>query len=134
MRFVAANAIEYPLQPSDVFILSDMLHYLLPEAQQLLLSRCVAQLLPGGVIIIRDADRNMGKAHQVTRFTEFSSTRLLMFNKTINELHFLSDNDIREFADRHGLHVECTNNDRYTSNKVYVLSRMIHRIGINTKK
>jgi hypothetical protein len=94
----------------------------LPCAQQQLLSHCVAQLLPGGVIIIRDADRNMEKEHQVTRFTEFSSTRLLMFNKTINELHFLSENDIRKFAAQHGRNVESTNNDRYTSNKVYVLS------------
>jgi hypothetical protein len=94
----------------------------LPEAQQQLLSRCASQLLPGGVIVIRDADRNMGKAHRLTRFTEFSSTRLFMFNKTVNPLHFLSDNDIREFAGQHGLNVECRNNDRYTSNKVYVLS------------
>jgi len=122
IQFIAANAVEYPLQPSDVFILSDMLHYLLPEAQQQLLSRCVAQLLPGGVMIIRDADRNMDKAHRLTRFTEFGSTRLFMFNKTVNKLHFLSDNDIHEFAAQHGLNVECTNNDRYTSNKVYVLS------------
>jgi 1-acyl-sn-glycerol-3-phosphate acyltransferase len=121
LQFVAANAVEYPLQPGDVFILSDMLHYLTPEAQQQLLLQCAEKLLPGGIIIIRDADRNMDREHQLTRLTEFFSTRLLRFNKTDNGLHFLSDRDIHRFAGEHGLEVESANNDRYTSNKVYVL-------------
>jgi 1-acyl-sn-glycerol-3-phosphate acyltransferase len=125
LHFVAADAAAYPLPPSDVFIISDMLHYLLPEAQQSLLLQCVEKLLPNGSIIIRDGDSNMQKAHRLTRLTEFFSTRLLKFNKTANELHFLSENDIAAFAEKHGLSVEIANNDSYTSNKVYVLRRII---------
>jgi 1-acyl-sn-glycerol-3-phosphate acyltransferase len=121
LQFVAANAVEYPLQPSDVFILSDMLHYLEPAAQQQLLSQCREKLLPGGIIIIRDADRDMDRKHRLTRLTEFFSTRLLRFNKTDNRLHFLSDSDIHTFADGHGLKAERAGNGRYTSNRVYVL-------------
>lgn len=121
LRFVAANAVEYPLQPSDVFILSDMLHYLEPAAQQQLLSHCCGKLLPGGIIIIRDADRDMNREHRLTRLTEFFSTRLMRFNKTNNRLHFLSDSDIRTFADEHGMTAECAGSGKYTSNKVYVL-------------
>ena len=125
LRFVSSNALDYPLQPSDVFILSDMLHYLQPEAQQQLLSRCAEKLLPNGIIIIRDADRNMNQAHQLTRLTEFFSTQLFQFNKTSNPLYFLSDGDIREFAEKRGLSVEKMDNDKYTSNKVYVLKKCI---------
>ncbi len=123
IQFVAANATEYPLPESDVFILSDMLHYLKPEQQQQLLSQCVARLRSEGMIIIRDADRNMSKAHRLTRLTEFFSTRLLQFNKTDNDLYFLSGNDIRDFATQYGLNVESIPNDRYTSNIVYKLTR-----------
>jgi 1-acyl-sn-glycerol-3-phosphate acyltransferase len=120
LQFIAADAVNYPLPPSDVFIISDMLHYLLPEAQHNLLHQCVEKLLPNGIIIIRDGDSNMQKAHRLTRLTEFFSTRLLKFNKTANELHFLSDDSLVEFSEKHGLKVEKMNNDGYTSNKVYV--------------
>ncbi|MDR1171540.1 MAG: 1-acyl-sn-glycerol-3-phosphate acyltransferase [Bacteroidales bacterium] len=125
LQFIAANAVEYPFQPSDVFILSDMLHYLKPEAQRQLLLKCAEKLLPGGIIIVRDADRNMDRKHQLTRLTEFFSTRLFRFNKTENDLHFLSDDDIHRFAEEHNLEMESTGNDRYTSNRVYVLKKYL---------
>ena len=119
LRFVTVDVVDYPLPPSDVFILSDVLHYLQPEAQQQLLSQCAEKLLSGGMILIRDADRNMNRAHRLTRLTEFFSTRLFQFNKTNHKLHFFSENDIRDFAGKHGLSIEKIDNDRYTSNKVY---------------
>ncbi len=121
IRFEAADVTDCRFPRSDVFILSDMLHYLVPEKQRSVLSKCVERLNPGGMIIIRDADRNKGKAHRLTRLTEFFSTRLFRFNKTANELYFLSESDVREFADRYGFRFESVNNDKYTSNVIYCL-------------
>lgn len=48
LQFVCADALEYPLPESDVFILNDMLHYMSYEHQRTLLLRCVERLRPGG--------------------------------------------------------------------------------------
>ncbi len=121
LTFLCANAADYTIAPCDVFILSDVLHYLSPDKQQELLQRCVNSLNPGGRIIIRDADRSREKVHRLTRLTEFFSTRLFQFNKTTNRLYFLSDDDIKSFATRNGLHLQSRGNDRYTSNMVYMM-------------
>lgn len=58
-----------------MIILSDIIHYLADEKQEQLINSCVGHLNPGGLMIIRDADSDLKKRHQGTKYTEFFSTR-----------------------------------------------------------
>ena len=121
IRFIAADAVTYDYAPSDVFLLSDVLHYMPEEKQVQLLTRCIECLKPGGQIIIRDADKDLQKRHLGTRSTEFFSTRF-GFNKAIHKkLYFFSGKKIRETADRQNMELEIIDHTKLTSNLLYVM-------------
>ena len=123
LRFEQANALEYSLPQSDVFIMNDMLHYMSAEHQNQLIHNCVAALAEGGMIIIRDGNTEEQERHRLTRFTELMTTRIIKFNKTEEQLVFLSETRMRQIADECGMSVETIQNDRYTSNTIYILKR-----------
>ena len=123
LRFEQANALEYSLPQSDVFIMNDMLHYMSAEHQNQLIHNCVAALAEGGMIIIRDGNTEEQQRHRLTRFTELMSTRIIKFNKTEEQLVFLSETRMRQIAAECGMSVETIQNDRYTSNTIYILKR-----------
>ncbi|MBN1157758.1 MAG: 1-acyl-sn-glycerol-3-phosphate acyltransferase [Bacteroidales bacterium] len=121
IQFVAADAVHYPLPGSDVYILSDVLHYIPEEQQEKLLVKCFENLNPGGMIMIRDADKDLRKRHLVTRYTEFFSTRF-RFNKTRdNRLYFISGKKILALAEQFNMKAEVIDNTRLTSNLIYIL-------------
>lgn len=123
VRFVAADAAAFEYEKSDVFVLSDVLHYLPEDKQDILLEKCMATLNPGGKIIVRDADRDLHKRHMGTRYTEFFSTRT-GFNKAAeNRLYFFSGSKITALAGKNGFKIETIDNTRLTSNLLYVLTR-----------
>jgi 1-acyl-sn-glycerol-3-phosphate acyltransferase len=76
---------DYP--PCDTILLLDVLHYWMPEKQQLILNKARAALRPGGKLILRDAARAKNAAHRRVDFWEKFATRL-GFNKTEEGLHF----------------------------------------------
>ena len=123
LRFEQANALDYDLPQSDVFIMNDMLHYMSAEHQSQLIHKCVAALANGGQIIIRDGNTEEQSRHRLTRFTELMSTRIIKFNKTEEQLVFLSETRMRQIAAECGMSVETIQNDRYTSNTIYILKR-----------
>ncbi|MDR1671575.1 MAG: 1-acyl-sn-glycerol-3-phosphate acyltransferase, partial [Alistipes sp.] len=118
--FACADALEYNLPAADVFILSDVLHYLTFEAQDELLARCFARLNPGGMVIVRDGDSAEHERHRATERTERWSTRLVRFNKTNGALHFTDSARITAAAHRAGFRVRIVDHDTKTSNKIYV--------------
>jgi uncharacterized protein len=121
ISFVAADAVTYNYPRADVFLLSDVLHYMPAESQEKLLASCSAQLNPGGIIIIRDADKDLEKRHFRTRYTEFFSTRF-GYNKSLNKkLFFFSGKKINEFAERNGLSVDVSDSSKVTSNRLFIL-------------
>jgi len=123
IHFVAADVVNFDYTPADVFLFSDILHYLPEEKQEQLLTRCIGCLKPGGQIIIRDADSDLQKRHLGTRVTEFFSTRF-GFNKAINKrLYFFSGKKIAEIADRQGMMLEIIDHSKLTSNLLYVLKQ-----------
>ena len=124
LRFEQANALDYDLPQSDVFIMNDMLHYMSAEHQSQLIHKCVAALADGGQIIIRDGNTEEQRRHRLTRFTELMSTRIIKFNKTEEQLVFLSETRMRQIAADCGMTVETIQNDRYTSNTIYILKRV----------
>jgi uncharacterized protein len=121
IQFVAADAVTYDYPRADVFILSDVLHYLPEEKQEYLLIRCLQQLNHGGQIIIRDGDRDLKKRHRGTRLTEFFSVNF-GFNKALHKkLFFFSGKKIIEIANQHGMDVQIVDDTRLTSNLIYVI-------------
>ena len=123
INFVSGDASAMTFEKSDVFILADMLHYLTPEQQQTLLGNCVAALNENGMIIIRDGDRDLQERHKGTKLTELFSTKIIGFNKTQNQLYFISRSEIETFADKHNLKAEVIDNTKLTSNVVMVLRK-----------
>ncbi|MBN1416217.1 MAG: 1-acyl-sn-glycerol-3-phosphate acyltransferase [Bacteroidales bacterium] len=125
IHFVAADVTTYDLPHADVFLLSDVLHYIPEDKQEQLLIRCIDQLNPDGIILIRDADKDLQKRHRGTRYSEFFSTRF-GFNKAINKkLFFFSGKKITDMAKKYNLQVEIADNTRLTSNLLYILRRVV---------
>lgn len=122
IRFVHANALDYELPQSDVFILNDMLHYLDANNQRKLLLRCASHLRAGGRMLVRDGNAKHTRLHRLTRLTEFLSTRVIGFNKTNSALHFTSEEQMRSLAAECGMQIETMQNDAYTSNTIYLFT------------
>jgi 2-polyprenyl-3-methyl-5-hydroxy-6-metoxy-1,4-benzoquinol methylase len=122
LQFFSADATEVSLTESDAFILSDILHYLPEEQQEKLLVKCFNSLKPGGMVLLRDADKDLADRHKGTRYTEFFSTTF-GFNKTKNKLEFVSGKFITNIAEKNGMNIEKIDNTRFTSNIIYILKR-----------
>ena len=69
VQVVEGDARDFELCSPDAVLLLDLLHYLAPEEQRVLLTRCAASLVPGGLLLIRDLDTGGGKAW-LTRLIE----------------------------------------------------------------
>ena len=57
LKLVHADALTYKFPLLAGAVLSDMLHHLSPQQQRLLLTKTIAALQPGGVIIVKEIDR-----------------------------------------------------------------------------
>ncbi len=126
LEFICSDITTYRFGCHDAFLISDVLHYLEEDQQELLLAKCIENLNPGGVIVIREADRENRKHHKLTRVTEFFSTKVLTFNKThndSNQLHFTSLSKIKSFAAVHGLTAEVLKEAPNTSNILLVIRK-----------
>lgn len=123
IRFEQADITQYELAPCQGIIISDVLHYLLPDQQQAVLDKCYAALEPGGVLILRDGVEELQERHKGTRRTEVWSTRIVNFNKTRNELHFLSRAFIEGWAAKHAMQVDVLDLTKKTSNLIFVLRK-----------
>ncbi|MEI7727173.1 MAG: MMPL family transporter [Bacteroidota bacterium] len=124
IMFTTADVSDYGITPKDGFLLSDVLHYLTPEKQEILLRRCFSNLNPGGTILIREANAGLADRHQKSLLTEFLSTRI-GFNKTPTSdkrLFFTTAEQIRILAEEAGLTMEIIDNKKVTSNNIYVLT------------
>lgn len=125
LQFIHGDISTATLEPYDAFILSDVLHYLPAEEQELLLQQCIERLAPDGVIVIRDGDSDMTKRHEGTRFTEFMSTKVIGFNKTKEQqLSFFSAAHVRSLVNKYGAVAEEIDNTRYTSNVIFVIKKL----------
>jgi len=125
IHFIKTDISQMFIGAADAIILSDVLHYLSPENQEILVQKSMEAIRPGGVLIIRDGDRDLEKRHENTRMTEFLSTRFFSFNKTSGPLHFLSGNTIRELARRHNMDCRILDGASRTSNLIFVISHPV---------
>lgn len=125
ITFTCADVAEYDIIPQDGFLLSDVLHYLSPEKQEHLLRRCMENLKPGGVILIREANSELTRRHRKSRITEFLSTNI-GFNKTKDDtktLFFTSAEFIRSIAIQFDMKMRTIDVKRLTSNNLFVVTR-----------
>ena len=109
-------------ESSDVFVLNDVLHYFPQNLQVETIEKCINKANPGGMIIIRDSDKDLQKRHRGTQFTEFISTNF-GFNKKEHKLEFVSRKMIMDIAQKHHINLEIVDNSMMTSNLVYILRK-----------
>ncbi|MBA4057989.1 MAG: glycerol acyltransferase, partial [Marivirga sp.] len=124
LEFHHADVTEFKLAAYDTIIISDVLHYLSVESQDSLIERCISALHPGGQLIIRDGNADLKERHKGTRLTEFFSVKLLKFNKSVNDLNFVSGERIRRLAAGLGFGVETIDDAKFTSNVIFVIRKM----------
>jgi len=122
VNFITADITEFEPEYSDVFILNDVLHYIPENMQIKVVESCFNKLNESGTIIIRDADKDMGKRHLGTRITEMLSTNI-GFNKTKFKLEFVSGSLIETIANKNNLSLDIIDNTKRTSNLIYVLRK-----------
>ena len=125
IRFVHSDVLGFAFEQYDAIILADMLHYLQPGEQRQVISKCMDHINTGGMIIIRDGDKDKEEQHRKTKLTEFFSTKLLNFNKTKDTgLSFLSGTMIRGMAAERGMTCEEIPDSRLTSNTIFILRNL----------
>jgi uncharacterized protein len=125
ISFATADVSAYEITPKNGFLLSDVLHYLEPGKQEELLRSCCQNLLPGGTILIREANSELTARHTRSRFTELFSTHT-GFNKTSKpgkELYFTSASRIEAIAREQGMTMEVIDNKKVTSNNLFVIRK-----------
>lgn len=123
ISFTEADVREYPVTAHDGFLLGDVLHYLTYEEQKSILYKCIRNLRPGGMILIREGDGDKETRHKFTKLTEFFSTKVIRFNKTKSEegqLFFTSAQELRKIADEYEVTFEIIDQNRLTSNNFFV--------------
>lgn len=123
LSFAVGDVTSFEFPEAEGFIISDVLHYLREEQQVQVIRNCIARLKPGGVLVIRDADKDIANRQKGTWYTEFMSTRVFGFNKTrADGLHFVSGSVIRNtIAGFAHLTLEVIDNTKLTSNIIYVV-------------
>ncbi len=125
ITFTCADVSEFDILPQDGYLLSDILHYLPPPKQEYLLRRCLENLNPGGVILIREANAELTKRHKKSKLTEFLSTRI-GFNKTTGNdktLFFTTVANIHEIVAEYGMELQVLDLKKFTSNNLLVITR-----------
>ncbi|MCC6288146.1 MAG: 1-acyl-sn-glycerol-3-phosphate acyltransferase, partial [Chitinophagaceae bacterium] len=123
IHFEYADVTRFVFDKYDGIIAADMLHYLQPEQQKQIIEKCIYALNPGGVLIIRDGDKERQEKHKGTKLTEFFSTQFFKFNKTTGKgLSFLTGSMIHEIAKANGMQCREIDETKYTSNIIFVIS------------
>lgn len=119
LKFIEGDIMDVHVQNADAVVILDVLHYLSAENQKKLIRSSFEGLNVGGILIIRDGDSSQVSKHKWTKLTEFFSTKLLMFNKTEEELCFISSDTIIQTLSDFNVEVKIVDQTKYTSNIVH---------------
>lgn len=124
IEFDKADLTNFNPEPADCFIIKDVLHYFPAAEQEALLNRCGEKLNNGGTIIIRDGiETEANRKHALTKLTEFFSITVFGFNKAEQELEFLTEERVTDFAKKFNLSLEKVPSKK-TSNVLYELKKL----------
>ena len=122
VNFICDDITKFNFEKADVFIINDVLHYLLPEQQSDLIEKCINNLNSKGILILRDANKELKKRHWGTQYTEFFSTNS-GFNKTQNKLNFTSKEQIINTIKKFNITYEIIDNTKLTSNIIFIIKQ-----------
>lgn len=124
LNFVHTDVLNFDFQRYDAIIMADILHYLPAADQKLVIEKCIDHLKDGGKIIIREGNKEAALKHKRTELTEYFSTRLFKFNKTVaTGLSFLSAGILKEIAQTKGLTYQQISDSNITSNTIFILQK-----------
>jgi 1-acyl-sn-glycerol-3-phosphate acyltransferase len=122
INFVYASVMEFEFKYYDAIIMADILHYLQPDEQRQVIEKCISKLNEGGIVIIREGDKEVSKRHKRTKLSEFFSTKVLNFNKTKSVgLSFLSGSLIKEIAAEKNMDCREMADSKVTSNTIFII-------------
>jgi 2-polyprenyl-3-methyl-5-hydroxy-6-metoxy-1,4-benzoquinol methylase len=125
INFVHADITEYAFETYDAIVMMDILHYLQPEQQKIVIEKSIRAIKPGGLIVIRDGDKELAKRQKGTELTEKFSTQIFGFNKTAGKgLSFLSGATIKQIAAANQMQCNEIDESTYTSNIIFVLKHL----------
>jgi 2-polyprenyl-3-methyl-5-hydroxy-6-metoxy-1,4-benzoquinol methylase len=122
LQFSVADVMQFQFEKYNGIVVSDVLHYLKAEEQELLLARCLDALHPSGVLVIREGDTDLKERHRLTRLSEFFSVKLFGFNKSTHGLNFLSGERLEKLASRHNARFEVQDDGKFASNVIFVIT------------
>lgn len=125
LQFEIADVRNVEFTSADAIFLNDVLHYLPKEDQMLVLQNCANALTNNGILFIRDGIIESEKGLKNTKRTEVLSTKFFNFNKSENDMEFLSVTAIQDFADKNNLSFEMEKHSKTTSNVLFTLRKKI---------
>ncbi|AEA43421.1 trifunctional MMPL family transporter/lysophospholipid acyltransferase/class I SAM-dependent methyltransferase [Fluviicola taffensis] len=123
INFENADIREWEIPAADVYFFNDVIHYLKPEEQIQLLIDVNRKMDNEGIIVIRDGIIELQDRLKNTKLTEILSTKWFKFNKTTNDLTFLSAKQIEQFAHQNGFSFELIEHSTKTSNVLMILKK-----------
>ena len=123
IKFAHADMVTCEMPQSDFFLFNDSLHYVNSESQRTVLENCLAKLNDGGKMIIRDGDTSDSGRQKHISLIEHWSTRIIGFNRTSQDLTFVSKGWMQEFADEHGLRLEISRCNENASETLYIFTK-----------
>jgi 1-acyl-sn-glycerol-3-phosphate acyltransferase len=123
LSFLSGDIRDFKIEPADVVFLNDVLHYLSKKEQDYVLNEISKNLNDDGIIFIRDGIKEQEERFKKTKLTEFFSTKLFKFNKTTNNLEFISEAEMKCFAENNGFTLEKFEHSKTTSNVLLILRK-----------
>ena len=122
ISFECADMTTCVMPQSDVFLFNDSLHYVDEMSQEKVLENCLAVLNPGGMLIVRDGDVSDEQHGRIIN-TEKWSVKILNFNRSENNLTWVSKSWMQDFAERNNLDLKMRKCDEGTSEMLYVFRK-----------
>ncbi|WP_184547715.1 1-acyl-sn-glycerol-3-phosphate acyltransferase [Mucilaginibacter sp. FT3.2] len=126
INFEHTDVLSFAFEKYDAIIIADVLHYMQPDEQKLIITRCIGSLNEGGKLIIRDGNKDLKQKHRGTELTEFFSTKFVKFNKASRGLSFLSARLVNDIAEANNLACKIIDETKFTSNIIFVVE---HKTG-----
>ncbi len=121
INFVAQSVLTYEFGAHDAYTITDVLHYLHYNEQELLIKRCIDRLNAGGIILIKEADTDRVHQQKLTWLSEFFSTNFGFNQMTHQELFFTSAEKIKSIAEKYGMEFSIAQGAEYSSNTIFAI-------------
>ncbi len=86
VRFIAGDIFEVELPPCDAVVMVDFVHHLPVELQPRVIERAASLLKPGGVLMIKEVDKNSLHGYPISRLFELVVKREIIMVPSASEL------------------------------------------------